>query len=275
MHIYWMEQAENDVPVNDNWLCSNEVACLKNLRFAKRRADWRLGRWTAKRAIATCLNWPPHPQILLKIEIHANPSGAPEAIIAGLGTPLVISLSHRAGNAMCTLSEAGVMLGCDLEVIEPRSQDFVADYFTAEEQSWVARTPSAEKPEIVTLLWSAKESALKALQHGLRLDTRSVTVMPMAGAPDLDGWSPVHIKCVDGHAFEGWWRASNGVVRTVATDSTAGSPIHLAAPQTPFFATQALDLGVRSANEIRPAQGDRFIGHVCRPRTNNSISTLS
>jgi 4'-phosphopantetheinyl transferase len=143
------------------------------------------------------------------------------------------------------------MLGCDLEVVEPRSHDFVADYFTVEEQSWVARTPSAEKAEIVTLLWSAKESTLKALQYGLRLDTRSVMVTPLAGALDPDGWSPLRIGCADGRAFQGWWRTADGVVRTVATDSTAGSPFHLALPETPFHAAQALDLGVRSRSETR------------------------
>lgn len=250
MHIYWLEQAEKDVPANDNWLCSNEVACLEKLRFAKRRSDWRLGRWTAKRAVSARLNWPPYPQILARIEIHANPSGVPEAIIAGLGSPLAISISHRAGTAMCTLSEAGVMLGCDLEVVEPRSDDFVADYFTAEEQSWIARTPSAERAETVTLVWSAKESALKALQSGLRLDTRSVVVTPMAGAPDLAGWSPIHIGCADGRFFQGWWRTSDGVVRTVATDLTACSPIHLARPETPFRAAQAFDLGVQTRTNL-------------------------
>lgn len=274
MRVYWVEQIDKDVPSDDNWLCPNEVACLKKLRFAKRRADWRLGRWTAKRAVSSYLDWPSYPPILARIEIRATSSGAPEAIIAGLGTPMVISITHRAGNAMCTVSGARVRLGCDLEVVEPRIHDFVADYFTAEEQSWVARTPSTEKAEIVTLLWSAKESALKALQHGLRLDTRSVMVTPMAGAPDLDGWSPLRIGCVDGRAFQGWWRTADGVVRTVATDSTAGSPIHLALPETPFHAAQALDLSVRSANETRPVPGDSLIGHVCRPRT-NSISTLS
>ena len=88
MHIYWLEQSARDVPADDNWLCPNELACLKNLRFAKRRADWRLGRWTAKRTVSACLDWPAYSQILAKIEIRATSSGAPEAVIASLGTPM-------------------------------------------------------------------------------------------------------------------------------------------------------------------------------------------
>jgi hypothetical protein len=64
MQVYWLEQAVNDVPDNNNWLCTGELACLNRLRFAKRRADWRLGRWTAKRAVAARLGWPPYPPIL-------------------------------------------------------------------------------------------------------------------------------------------------------------------------------------------------------------------
>jgi len=32
-----------------------------------------------------------------------------------------------------------VEIGCDLEVVEPRSDAFVADYFTSEEQALIAR----------------------------------------------------------------------------------------------------------------------------------------
>jgi 4'-phosphopantetheinyl transferase len=91
------------------------------------------------------LDWPSYPQILARIEIRATSSGAPEAIICRSRHANGDSITHRAGNAMCTVSGARVMLGCDLEVVEPRSHDFVVDYFTAEEQSWVARTPSTEK----------------------------------------------------------------------------------------------------------------------------------
>ena len=63
-------------------------------------------------------------------------------------------------------------LGCDLEVIEPRSEEFVADYFTTEEQKMVSQAPIADRSKLLALLWSAKESALKALREGLRFDTR-------------------------------------------------------------------------------------------------------
>ena len=54
MHVYWLEQTEANVPEDNTWLSPREVAFADRLRFAKRRADWRLGRWTAKRAGAAC-----------------------------------------------------------------------------------------------------------------------------------------------------------------------------------------------------------------------------
>lgn len=245
MRVYWLKQIEKDVPPNDNWMCASEITCLNRLRFAKRRADWRLGRWTAKHAVAACLDWPTSPPILATIEIRATPGGAPEAVIANSGVPLVISLSHSAGQAICAVSSSGVMLGCDLEVIEPRSEAFVADYFTPQEQSRVARAPSAERPEIITLLWSAKESALKALQQGLRLDTRSVIVSPIEGAPDLDGWSPLGVACVDGRVFQGWWRTADGLLHTVVADPPPGCPICLTPKETSRFSENIVDLSTR------------------------------
>jgi len=176
MNVYWLEQTEADVPQDHDWLSANEAARLNGMRFAKRRADWRLGRWTAKRALAAYLNLPSHPQALTDIELRPASSGAPEVFFANKPAAVAVSLSHRAGSALCAVAPSGAALGCDLEIIEPRSDGFVADYFTPEEQALVAEAPAPDRPRLSALLWSAKESALKALRAGLRLDTRCVTV---------------------------------------------------------------------------------------------------
>lgn len=227
MRVYWLEQTETDVPADNHWLSPEEVERLSTFQFAKRRTDWRLGRWTAKQAVNACLNWPSHHRILAKIEIRATATGAPEAVVPNLATPVAISLSHRAGLAICAVAPFGVKLGCDLEVIEPRSDAFLVDYFAPEEQSLLARVSAAEQPSLATLLWSAKESALKALGEGLRLDTRSVIASPNAGAADLSGWSPLRVRHVDGAIFDGWWRIAEGMVYTVVGEPRPDSPIAL------------------------------------------------
>jgi 4'-phosphopantetheinyl transferase len=218
------------VPAENDWLSVSEAACLKGMHFAKRRADWRLGRWTAKRALAVCLQVPAHPHLLAKIEIRPAPSGAPEAFFANKPAALTISLSHRAGTAICALASFGVDLGCDLEMIEPHSDAFVADYFTAQEQALLARAPATDRSRLLALLWSAKESALKALREGLRLDTRSVVVSPLAGAFDLNGWSPLQVRYSDGRTFQGWWQHTDNILRTLVADPPPDSPIRLQVP---------------------------------------------
>ncbi len=237
MNVYWLEQTEADVPAENDWLSANEAVCLSGLRFPKRRADWRLGRWTAKRALSIALDMPSHPQVLKKIDIRAATSGAPEAFIDNQPANVTISLSHRDGIAICAVAASGVEMGCDLEVVEPRSAAFVADYFGIEEQALVAHAPAGDRPRLLALLWSAKESALKALRAGLRLDTRSVIVTPLSESFDLKGWSPLQVRYAGGHdagvllaegkVFHGWYQNADNIVRTIVSAPPPEPPILL------------------------------------------------
>ena len=139
MDIYWLEQTESQVPHGNDWLSTAEAEVLRGLRFAKRRADWRLGRWTAKNAVAMRFGAQLEPAGLHNIEIRPAASGAPEVFFEGERAPLSISLSHRAGFGACAVGTPGMALGCDLEFVEPHSATFAADYFSVEEQELVAR----------------------------------------------------------------------------------------------------------------------------------------
>jgi 4'-phosphopantetheinyl transferase len=244
--VYWLEQSVADLPEQNGWLSTSDMARLNGLRFEKRRADWRLGRWTAKRALAAYLNLPAHLQALAEIEIRPALSGAPEVFLANKPADVTISLSHSAGIAICAVAVSGAALGCDLEIVEPRSDAFVADYFTTEEQELITGAHSADRSQLVTLLWSAKESALKALREGLRLDTRSVAVTPLAVWPeskseDQDGdpappfqpsfncssWHPLQVRFSVDQVFQGWWQHAHNVVRTMVATPSPSQPIPL------------------------------------------------
>ena len=134
---------------------------------------------------------------------------------------------------------SGVEMGCDLEIVEPRSDAFVADYFTIEEQALVARASAADRDRLLALLWSGKESALKALRAGLRLDTRSVIVIPCAASFDLNGWNQLRVRytggrCTEGQVFHGWWQHADNIVRTVVADPPPDPPIPLKIPANYF-----------------------------------------
>lgn len=231
--VHWLRLAQADVPADDDWLVPAERARLAGLRFPKRRDEWRLGRWTAKQAVRARLGGARAP---LEIEILVAPDGAPEVLLAGCPAPLTISLSHRAGLALCTVAATGTALGCDLELVEPRGDAFVADYLTAAERALVEREGPASRALAVTLVWSAKESALKALRAGLRLDTRDVEVdlpRPLDASPDQGAgalpaaprWRPLEVRHpAGGVLFAGWWRRDADVVATVVAAPAPGRP---------------------------------------------------
>jgi 4'-phosphopantetheinyl transferase len=228
--IYWLEQSEADLPAPSDWLNPSEAARLLRMGLARRRADWRLGRWTAKRALALYWNLPGDSQTLQRMEIRSQASGAPVVFYAGQPVAVTISLSHRTGIAACAVTRSGAALGCDLEIAEPRSDAFVADYFAAEEEELVARTSAAERPRVVALLWSAKESTLKALRAGLRLDTRCVTVSPenLASSRALNSWQLLNVRYAGGATFHGWWQCEGNLLRTLVAAPAPAMPISLA-----------------------------------------------
>ena len=143
------------------------------LRFAKRLQDWKLGRWTSKAAITRYLQVRP-----TDLDIRISRDGAPEPRLAGQPAPISLSISHSRGVALAAVGEPSLALGCDLEFVEAHTVEFVADYFTDAEVALVNSAPPEAQPMICTLIWSAKESALKSLRDGLRRDTRTVAVQP-------------------------------------------------------------------------------------------------
>ncbi len=269
MKVFWLEQTQTDVPSENNWLADSEAVNLDALRFTKRRSEWRLGRWTAKCALAAYLNMPQDLRSFQRIEIRPASDGAPEVFVGNVPGAATISLSHRSGGAACSVAAAGVSIGCDLELVEPRSSGFVADFFTVEERARVASMSSIKRDRLVTLIWSAKESALKSLRTGLRLDTRSVIVDAFADSCGPSEWSPLSVRHSDaggavGRIFSGWWQCANGMVRTVVADPIPDSPILLEAPKR--VSTETVALETRTASELE------LVWHRA---ANPSISTSS
>ena len=228
MEVLWLEQSLADVSGDDLWLSESERLRCNSLRVPKRRADWRLGRWTAKHAVASYLEIPHSFAALATIEIRSHPSGAPEVYSNDRPARVCVSISHSAGVAACAVCRAGIAVGCDLEHVEPRDPAFTADYFTTDEQELISRVGESERDFLTTLLWSTKESALKTLGTGLRLDTRCVAGKIGKGASSIaDAWAPLCVCCPDDQVLLGWWRCSAKLVRSIVTDPSSAPPIVL------------------------------------------------
>jgi 4'-phosphopantetheinyl transferase len=232
--LRWHSLGEDAVPGHDAWLSEIELTYIARMRFAKRRSEWRLARWTAKQALARTLDLDTDFASLRRLEVraHLDPDirGAPYVVVDGESTEVAVSLTDRAGWAVCTIGAHGP-IGCDLELDEPRSVGFVRDYLTPSEQGVVAEPPPGLTPDAVAnLLWSAKESALKVLRTGLRRDTRSVEVTLVGGEP-ADGWQSLEVVDDEsGERFPGWWRSFPPFLLTVAASYEHPPPVSLDVP---------------------------------------------
>jgi 4'-phosphopantetheinyl transferase len=233
-HLLWLVQTSSDVPAADDWLSECERAQLGKLAVPKRARDWKLGRWTAKMAVLGALYDAVQVPPLSLMEVCADPGGAPFVLMRGARAGFTLSLSHSREQGFCVVNTAGGPVGCDIEFVETRSAEFTSDYFTPAEVDALAALPIAERPLRATLVWSAKESALKALGQGLRRDTRSVEVS-LGGQKDAGGaWRGLAVRCLESHrAFSGWWRPDGAFVLTMVGVFRAGEPRAIHRPLLP------------------------------------------
>ena len=211
-----VRQSLADMPPGDEWLTPWEAGYAESRRVPKRREEWRLGRWTAKGAVC---EWSGigNPG---DIEIRQRPDGAPEAFVRGGPGDCAISLSHSNGRAVCAVVARGTAIGCDIEMIEPRDRSFADDYFTADECKFVRAAPEDARALATTLIWSAKECALKAIGEGLRLDTREVEVVTDGISLDVAelSWRRLEVVRFSPHtSYTGWWRLDSPFVVTFVT----------------------------------------------------------
>jgi len=211
---------EADVPSENDWLSADELATLAALRVPARRRDWRLGRWVARRALVAVLG------DAVAIELRTARDGAPEALVNGVPGLVNLSISHREGVGACLVAGPGTAAGCDLELVEPRDEALARHFFTPAERALVDGFGLAGRDLAVALVWSAKESALKALRQGLRNDTHGVevTLDPESRAGSI--WRPLSV-CNAGRTFSGWWTLHARLVLTAVTEPPAPPPVLL------------------------------------------------
>ena len=220
MKVIWFKQALKDVPDSLDWLHASEREVCATFKFSKRKNDWLLGRWTAKNVVKFYLKDDLSKLDLDEIQVISAEDGAPEVYSNAKKLPVCISISHSNCFGFCAASDPGYTLGCDLEKVEDRSPLFVEDYFTQKEKNQVSKLETLHQSLGINLIWSAKESALKALRSGLRIDTRKVEVEFSAQREELT-WSRLHVNALDqGFVFHGFWKVDSEFVYTIVSEKS-------------------------------------------------------
>ncbi|MEI6778229.1 MAG: 4'-phosphopantetheinyl transferase superfamily protein [Chloroflexales bacterium] len=233
--IYWLIVERRNCPPPQCVLGPEERAYYKDLHTEKRQQDWLLGRVAAKRLVLWHLGQRGAALPLTAIRVIGDPDGAPRVAPAGLAladpalcaeiSALCISISHTEDYSLCALItgaqspirnlQSAISLGADIEQITSRGQGFAAAYYTSAEMALLDSAPIERYDMLSTAIWSAKEALLKFTRHGLRVDTRTVTCLPVP--PERDGWAPVAIitelTCAP---VVGWWRVYGNCVMTIA-----------------------------------------------------------
>jgi 4'-phosphopantetheinyl transferase len=233
-----------DIP--PGWLSDAEYQVWSGLRFPKRRREWLLGRWAAKwlarDAVDGCRGLPPEA-----ITVANDPDGAPYVSIRRTGRlPVSLSISHREARVFCAISSSDpaavgladggsffCTVGVDVERVERRDPAFVQDFFTPGEIRRVGQSAEPWRDVLITVMWSGKEALLKALRHGLRVDTRSVEVSCAAGLDDgrpvpnnfRDAWSDLVVTSSltgTGRAVGACWAMEADYVYTLAAVAHMG-----------------------------------------------------
>ena len=226
--IQFTIQGQSQLPPGLRWLTTGERARYDEFRFEKRRRDWLLGRWAGKKALLGISGL--SDRDIGRFEILSAPDGSPVPTLDGQRCRVQLSLSHSNGRALATVANGTSGLGCDIESVEPRTASFLETFFTASERALVAGVDASYRDLLVTMIWSAKESVLKALRTGLRADTYSVEVLD-AGDLSESGWRTARVFTADTTEFCCHWRVDSGFVVTIATRDATEKPTRL--PEQP------------------------------------------
>lgn len=133
------------------------------------------------------------------LTLGRDEAGKPFAHLDGKPAPH-FNLSH-AGRYV-VVAVACCPVGVDVEEIRPTADlaDVARDHFSADERAWLSGDPAGR----FFALWTRKEALLKAMGHGLGVDTTRLVVIP---GPDRAGdWLIRSLDLLEGHALAVAWR---------------------------------------------------------------------
>ncbi|TBZ40993.1 4'-phosphopantetheinyl transferase family protein [Rhizobium leguminosarum] len=161
-------------------LSSDERDRAATYRFERDRASFIAGRYLLRQ--------------LLSLQTGISPSKVPlspdrhgKLRLEGRDRPQ-FSLANADGLVAVAVASGCDYVGIDCERADAEIEEAAVDsYCSADERRWLAELPARESARGAIALWTLKESHLKALGVGLRVDARNVAFSWKDGIPVITG----------------------------------------------------------------------------------------
>jgi phosphopantetheinyl transferase (holo-ACP synthase) len=201
----YFEFCENVNFFSTNFL-SEEEQCVWNDDKKQRRngTDWLAGRLACKQALALWakdeLDLPLH---LNKFSITNDSKGAPKVNLAFGNDSPKISLAHKDGKGFAVAAGNCNVIGCDMEIIKYRPIDCI--YYFSTKSEYMLWENETLQNNVVSLLWTAKESVVKCLRPLLYPNDLLLDKIKLV--PFLKNSFSFHYNNICGKGL--WWEQEN------------------------------------------------------------------
>lgn len=207
--IYWTFSRYTALPslrtaqTLERFFSDLEIEEYQRFKIPKRGEEWFASRLLVKRLVQKVMT--SDLSLSLKtITFHKESTGVPFIEIDGLGRVGWLSISHSHDGVLAAYSQDDkTRFGVDVEFIEQRSPELIADFFTPSEIAWIFNSEARDKDLHANLFWSAKEAFLKAIEKGLQMDTRKINIHPPGELSVTEGWSAIGFS-VEGMNLQDW-----------------------------------------------------------------------
>jgi phosphopantetheinyl transferase len=148
-----------------------------------RQKQWLLGRIAAKDAVRRWLRGDGNEPMIHPAAFIIAQDELRRPFVSGLSTPVPhISIAHSGERAVAIAHANNV--GIDLEPVEPRASGLLASILTTVEAGRLEAVPNAERDEMATRIWCAKETAGKAWGTGIN-SPKSYETNPLSRGRDF------------------------------------------------------------------------------------------
>lgn len=208
--IHWIMVKAGPTLATGQFLIETEIEDGKRYRHPGRHRQWLLGRAAAKFLLirqTKVLNLEIYNPA--DVEILRNPDGWPQIRNRKAESlPVSLTISHSDELVFCALcSHKNGSLGADLEIVAPKTESMLEDFYTQEERRRLNDLPKSQQNLAATLIWCAKEAVLKSKKTGLMENTKHIDVdISKLKISHETNWAQVPTTIAGKLTIPVWWR---------------------------------------------------------------------